>query len=61
MSDTSDDADHPRAEPRDANALIPRLRVIEEQPLGDRAVQYARVHDELRRALESNDDAAGPA
>lgn len=33
--------------------LIPRLRVIEQQPLADRAEAYAALHDELARDLES--------
>jgi hypothetical protein len=41
----------------DAGAeLISRLRIIESQPLSDRAGAYAAVHDELARRLES-----GPA
>lgn len=33
--------------------LIDRLRLIEEQPLAERAVAYAAVHDELAGRLES--------
>jgi hypothetical protein len=36
--------------------LISRLRVIEAQPLAERAEAYAALHDELARRLE-----AGPA
>jgi len=36
-----------------AEELIPRLRIIEEQPLSDRAAAYAALHDELARHLES--------
>lgn len=36
--------------------LISRLRVIESQPLAERAAAYAAVHDELARRLD-----AGPA
>ncbi len=36
----------------DANALLPRLRVIEDQPLDRRAAAFAQVHDELQAALE---------
>lgn len=46
-SDHSDD---------DGRELISRLRVIESQPLADRADAYAALHDELARRLES-----GPA
>jgi hypothetical protein len=40
--------------------LISRLRVIEEQPLAERADAYAALHDELARRLESGPQAAGP-
>lgn len=46
-------------EPEDvqvAPELISRLRVIESQPIADRAIAYAALHDELARRLE-----AGPA
>ncbi len=33
--------------------LISRLRVIEDQPLEERAIAYAALHDELARRLES--------
>ena len=33
--------------------LISRLRIIEEQPLVDRAAAYLALHDELARRLES--------
>lgn len=36
--------------------LMERLRVIENQPLAERAAAYAAVHDELARRLE-----AGPS
>lgn len=36
--------------------LLDRLRVIEDQPLAQRASAYAALHDELARRLE-----AGPA
>ncbi|MCK6064865.1 MULTISPECIES: hypothetical protein [Microbacterium] len=42
--DTATDAGH---------ELISRLRVIESQPLADRADAYAALHDELARRLES--------
>ncbi|MBN7792087.1 hypothetical protein JF550_14285 [Microbacterium esteraromaticum] len=43
--------EHPRDEPTDA--LWSRLRLIEGQPLADRAAAYATVHDELMKRLES--------
>ncbi|WP_382307013.1 hypothetical protein [Herbiconiux sp. UC225_62] len=36
-------------------ALVPRLRLIEEQPLDQRATAYAQVHDELKARLEGGD------
>jgi hypothetical protein len=56
--------DEPRADEHDRDdrtdespdgALVSRLRVIEDQPLGDRAAAYGQVHDELRSRLESSD------
>lgn len=44
---TGDDREDDEAE------LISRLRVIEGQPLAERAAAYAAVHDELSRMLES--------
>ena len=35
-----------------ADALISRLRVIEDQPLDSRATAFAQVHDELHARLE---------
>jgi hypothetical protein len=37
------------------DALVSRLRVIEDQPLPDRADAYGHVHDELRAVLEGGD------
>ena len=37
----------------DADELLSRLRVIEEQPLDARAEAYASLHDELAARLES--------
>ena len=39
-------------------ALVPRLRVIEAQPLDQRAAAYAQVHDELKSRLEGGDGTA---
>jgi len=51
------DATVPAPEPADSepSALVSRLRVIEDQPLADRAEALAQVHDELRARLESGD------
>lgn len=51
MPDQREDDDIPVG-----HELISRLRVIEEQPLAERAAAYASLHDELARSLES-----GPA
>ncbi len=37
------------------DALLSRLRVIEDQPLAARAEALAQLHDELRGRLESGD------
>jgi hypothetical protein len=40
---------------QEPSALLPRLRVIEDQPLETRAEALAQVHDELRSQLEAGD------
>lgn len=47
----------PMAQNSDAepSALVSRLRVIEDQPLADRAAALAQLHEELRARLESGD------
>ncbi|MGX5680621.1 hypothetical protein [Schumannella luteola] len=37
------------------NALVSRLRLIEDQPLDARAASFAQIHDELRSRLEGGD------
>ena len=37
------------------DALLSRLRLIEDQPLADRADAFGQLHDELRTALEAGD------
>jgi hypothetical protein len=37
------------------DALIERLKVIEDQPLETRAAAFAQLHDELQTALEGAD------
>jgi hypothetical protein len=37
------------------DALLSRLRVIEDQPLDRRASSFAQIHDELQSALEGGD------
>jgi len=40
-------------QPGAESELIPRLRVIEQQPLAERAAAYAALHDEFAHDLES--------
>lgn len=42
-------------EERGTDALLSRLRVIEDQPLDRRASAFAQIHDELQSALEGGD------
>lgn len=61
MSDAATGPDMPRAtaEPRsEADALLARLRVIEDQPLEGRAAAFTRLHDELQHRLEGGDSTA---
>ena len=43
----------------DTNALLSRLRLIEDQPLESRAVAFAQIHEELQSRLDSGDAASG--
>ena len=52
MSDETQAEERPESGP---TALVSRLRLIEDQPLADRAAALAQVHDELRARLESGD------
>jgi hypothetical protein len=45
----------------DGDALVSRLRVIEDQPLETRAERLAQVYEELRATLESGDARSGDA
>ena len=38
----------------DPSALLPRLRVIEDQPLESRAVAFVQIHDRLQATLEGS-------
>lgn len=40
------------------DALLSRLRLIEDQPLESRAVAFTQVHDELQARLEGGDSTA---
>ncbi len=39
----------------DANALLSRLRLIEDQPLESRSAAFAQIHEELQSRLDSPD------
>jgi hypothetical protein len=39
----------------ETNALLSRLRLIEDQPLESRAVAFAQIHEELQTRLDSGD------
>jgi hypothetical protein len=45
----------------EGDALLSRLRVIEDQPLQTRAEHLAQVYEELRATLESGDARTGDA
>jgi hypothetical protein len=42
----------------DSDALLSRLRLIEDQPLESRAAAFAQLHDELQARLEGGDSHA---
>lgn len=39
----------------ESNALLSRLRLIEDQPLDTRAAAFTQVHDRLQARLEGSD------
>lgn len=47
--------------PADTDALLSRLRVIEDQPLDSRAAAFAQLHDELQSRLEGGDHSGAHA
>ncbi|MHC5797425.1 hypothetical protein ACVXZ4_14830 [Lacisediminihabitans sp. FW035] len=47
-------AETPVASGDDASALLPRLRVIEDQPLESRAAAFVQIHDRLQATLEGS-------
>ncbi|MCW4384156.1 hypothetical protein OH146_00020 [Salinibacterium sp. SYSU T00001] len=51
---SADSAARGRGEAAD-DALLSRLRVIEDQPLERRAEAFVHLHDELRAALEAGE------
>ena len=54
MSDI-DDATATPASGEETNALVSRLRLIEDQPLDTRAAAFTQVHDQLQSRLEGGD------
>ena len=52
-ADGSDTPEGPGSEETDA--LLSRLRLIEDQPLADRAEALSQLHEELRTRLEAGD------
>ena len=53
MSDT--DSNDPDSDGTETDALLSRLRLIEDQPLESRAAAFAQVYDELQVRLEGGD------
>lgn len=43
------------SESGDTSALLSRLKLIEDQPLEQRAAAFAQVHEELQATLEGSD------
>lgn len=54
-------SDSPENEEGANDALVSRLRVIEDQPLESRAAAFAQIHEELQSRLESGDVSASGA
>lgn len=48
-----------RDEETRSDGLLPRLNLIEDQPLESRAEAYSHLHDELREALDAADRQGG--
>jgi hypothetical protein len=44
----------------ETNALLSRLRLIEDQPLGSRAVAFGQIHDELQSRLDGDVGGGAP-
>ncbi|MGN6273059.1 MAG: hypothetical protein ACTHMQ_08195 [Protaetiibacter sp.] len=55
MTDQSAENQAPATSDHEPSALMSRLRLIEDQPIADRAEALTHVHDELRARLESGD------
>lgn len=50
-----DDRIQEPAAPDENDALLSRLRLIEERPLGERGEAFGQLYEELRAALEAGD------
>ena len=60
MSDTENDRASENADGGgETNALLSRLRLIEDQPLESRAVAFAQIHEKLQSRLDSGDAVGG--
>lgn len=56
MSDEwGEQGDDDASAPSDHDGLVSRVRVIDDQPLGDRAEAYGQLVEELRTQLEGSD------
>jgi hypothetical protein len=58
MGDPVQPASEPASEP---DALLSRLRVIDDQPLESRAAAFRQLHDELQHRLEGGDSTGSHA
>jgi hypothetical protein len=58
MSDSAGTAQPAAQAASEADALLSRLRVIEDQPLESRSAAYTQLHDELQHRLEGGDSHA---
>ncbi|HEX3679149.1 MAG TPA: hypothetical protein VHU90_05465 [Galbitalea sp.] len=58
-SDTESAASGRTEGSEETDALLSRLRLIEDQPLESRAAAFAQIHEELQSRLDSGDASAG--
>lgn len=55
MPEIADAADPTSSGDGESGALLSRLRVIEDQPLAERAAAYVQINDRLQATLEGGD------
>jgi len=55
MSEAKNDETSAESTPAETDALLSRLRVIEDQPLETRAAAYTQLHERLQHRLEGGD------